>query len=218
MDLVSDGGGETTGDGEFFVGEQGILTLQGHGDVAEDEDDAHEVSVFIADGRAGVVDEEFCAIAADEDGVVGEGDDAIEALHLGDRVLERLAGGPIDDVEDLVHGEAVGVFVGPAGELLGDVVHGVDASLGVAGDDAVADGLEGRAQLLLGAEGLFGANAEDVEGLAEGAGDILQLAPGVEADDEADGGGAEHERVGHDAGLLTPAIDVLCAASSARRR
>ncbi len=118
-----------------------------HGDVAEDEDDAEEVAVFIADGSAGVVDEEFRAVTADQDGVIGKGDAVVEPLDLGDGMLERLASGLVDDVEDLVDGQFVGFVVVQPVSCWATVVHGLDASLGVAGDDAVADGLEGCAQL-----------------------------------------------------------------------
>ena len=63
----------------------------------------------------------------------------------------------------------------------------LDAAFGVAGDDSVADGGEGGAQVLLGLEELFGAAALQVERCAEGGVDGLQAVAGEEADDEADG-------------------------------
>ena len=42
VDLVRDGGGEASGDGQLLVGEQGGAGAALHGDVAEDHDDAGE--------------------------------------------------------------------------------------------------------------------------------------------------------------------------------
>ncbi len=70
------------------------------------------------------------------------------ALHLDrgaavedavDHALERGAGGLVDDVEELVDAEPLGLADGPPGALLGDRVHELDAAAVVGGDDAVGD-------------------------------------------------------------------------------
>ena len=92
VDLVGDGGGEAAGDGELLVGEQGGAGAALHGDVAEDHDDAGEFAGLVADGRAAVVDGDLGAVLADEHGVVGDADDAVEALDFGDGVFDGLRG------------------------------------------------------------------------------------------------------------------------------
>ena len=101
VNLVGDGGGEASGDGELLVGEQGGAGAALHGDVAEDHDDAGEFAGLVADGRSAVVDGDLRAILANKDGVVGDADDEVEALDLGDGVFNGQAGGLVDDVEDL---------------------------------------------------------------------------------------------------------------------
>src|ERR1035441_9245796 len=59
VNLVGDGGGEASGDGELLVGEQGGAGAALHGDVAEDHDDAGEFAGLVADGRSAVVDGEL---------------------------------------------------------------------------------------------------------------------------------------------------------------
>ncbi len=118
--------------------------------------------------------------------MVGETDDAVEPLDLGDGIFNGLAGGFVDDVEDFLDRVPRGLGCGPPGKLLGDRVHRLDVALGVAGDDRVADGLKGGAQALLRAKGLLGADAENVMRLPEVGGDLLQQAPDVDTDDEAE--------------------------------
>ncbi len=209
VDFVGDGGGEAAGDGEFFVGEEGFLRFFGEGNVAEDEDDADERAVFVADGRAGVFDVDFRAVAAGEDGVVLQACELVGAGDADDGVFEGFAGGFVDDGEDEFDGLIAGVAFGPAGELLGGVVEGLDAAFDVAGDDSVTDGAEGGAEALFRAEGLLGADAEDVVRLAEGGGDLLDEGADVKADDEADGDGGDEERNDGGADLAAPALDGL---------
>ena len=75
----------------------------------------------------------------------------------------------------------------PSGKFLGNRVHHLDLSVGVAGDDSVADGGEGGAQVLLGVEELLGAEALQVEGFLEGGGDGFEAVAGEQADEQADG-------------------------------
>ena len=103
------------------------------------------------------------SVVAEEDGVVGDADDAVEALDLGDGGFHGLAGGLVEDVEDVSRGCPAGFGLSPAGQFAGHRVHHLDASLGVAGDDSVADGGEGGAELLFGFKELFGAASEDLE-------------------------------------------------------
>ena len=193
VDFVGDGGGEAAGDGEFFGGEQSVLGLAFAGDVAEDHDDAGECAGAVADGSAAVVDVDFGAVAADEDGVVGEADDALEALDFGDGGFDELAGGFVDDVEDLFEGPVEGFGLRPAGELLGDGVEQFDAAFGVADDDAVADGGERGAEALFGLEGGLGVAAEAVEGALVGVRNAMQAADGEDADEDAGAEGEDDE-------------------------
>ena len=117
MDLVRDGGGEASGDGELFVGDQGVLGLALHGDVAKDQDDADDLALLIADRRAAVGDVHLGAVFADEDGMVGDADDAVEPLDLGDGGLHGFAGRLVDDVEDLFERLSAGLGLAPAGQL-----------------------------------------------------------------------------------------------------
>ena len=189
----------------------GFLALDGHSDVTEDEHDADEAAELVADRGTAVVDEDFASILADENGVIGEGDTGVEALDLGDRVLDGLAAGLADDLEDMLKREAQGFGGGPAGELLGYVVHGLDAAFGIAGNYSIADGLEGGAQLLFGLEGLFGAEAEDVVCLPVGVGDLLQSAAGVEPDDESDDNREDNKTGEGNSDLIPPATDIAVA-------
>ena len=102
VNLVGYRGGETPGDGELFVGEQRGAGSPLHCDIAEDHDDAREFAGFVADGGSAVVDGDFRSVLANEQGVIGDADDAIEALDLGDWIFDRLAGTLVDDGEDLV--------------------------------------------------------------------------------------------------------------------
>ena len=193
----------------FSLASRAARVLRSMGDVAEDHDDAGEFAGLVADGRAAVVDGELGAVFADQDGVVGEADDAVETLDLGDGVFDVLPGGLVDDVEDFLDRTVDGLGLEPAGELLGDDVHHLDVAVGVAGDDSVADGGERGAQVLFGLEELFGAEALQVERLAEGGGDCFEAAAGEEADDEADGDGKEDKDDDHLANLSAPLVDVV---------
>ena len=163
--------------------------------------------MLIADGRAGVFDEDLRAVAAHEDGVVLQADGLVGAGDAGDGVFERLAGGLVEDGEDEVEGLLAGLGFGPAGQLLRGVVDAEDAAFGVAGDHAVADGLEGGAKLFFRSEGLFGADAQDVVRLTEGAGDLLDQRAEVEADNQAERNGGDEERDDGGTDLLVPLLD-----------
>ena len=75
VDLVGDGGGEAAGDGQLFVGQQRVLGLALHGDVAEDHDDPGDAVGAVANGSAAVGDVQFGSVFANEDGMVAEADD-----------------------------------------------------------------------------------------------------------------------------------------------
>jgi hypothetical protein len=110
--------------------------------VAEDENDAVECAGGVMDGGAGVVNGDFRAVAAEEQGMVGEADDGAEAANLVDGGFDNVAGLFMDDAEDVAEGAADGVGLGPAGEGFGDWVHEDDLAGGLAGDDGVADTAE----------------------------------------------------------------------------
>ena len=75
----------------FSLARRAAWVLRSAVDVAEDHDDAGEGAVVVADGGAAVVDAELGAVFADEDGVVGEADDAVETLDLGDGIFDVFA-------------------------------------------------------------------------------------------------------------------------------
>ena len=204
VDLVCDGGGEASGDGQLLVGQQGGAGFHLEGDVAEDHDDAGDLAGGVADGGAAVVDGEFGAVLAQQGGVVAYGDDALQALDLDDGIFDGQAGGLVDDVEDLVEREVACLGLGPSGEFLGDGVHHLDAAFGVAGDDSIADGGKRGAQVLLGLEELFGAASLQVDGAAECGVGGLHAAARVEADEQADGERERNEQEQQMAGLPAP--------------
>jgi len=104
------------------VTQLGVLAAR-LGDVAEHQDHAEDPPLLIANRRGAVVDRDLRTILAPEHSMVGEADDLAVAEHLGDRVLDALAGGLVDDVEDLLERAALGVFARPSGELNGHRVH-----------------------------------------------------------------------------------------------
>ena len=101
----------------------------------------------------------------------------------------------------------------PAGEFLSDGVHHLDLALGVAGDDSVADGGEGGAQVLLGLEELLGAAALQVERCGgRRRRHVLEAVAGEEADDKADDQGEHNQDDEHMACLPVPLGDAVAAA------
>lgn len=141
------------------------------GDIAEDEDSADDGAGGVVDGGAAVGDVAFGAIAGDEDGMVGEGDDLVVLQGGGDGDEGGLAGFRVEDVEDIGDGASVGVGSEVASEGFGDGVHVDEVAAGIAGDDAIADGAEGGGELffaglelvLLGADAGVGAAEEEVD-------------------------------------------------------
>ena len=117
VDLVGDGGGQASGDGELLICQQRVLGLAFHGDVAEDQDDAGDAVCAVANGRAAVGDIQLCLVFADEDRMVAEADDAVQPLYLGDWIFHGLAGRLVDDMEDRLERLSLGFGLGPSGEL-----------------------------------------------------------------------------------------------------
>ena len=101
VDLMRDGGGEAAGDGKFFIGDEGLLGLACHGDVAEDEDEADDLRAFVADGGEGVVDLKLRAVLAEEEGVFAELNGVIQTLAADDGIFNGLMGLVVKDGEDL---------------------------------------------------------------------------------------------------------------------
>jgi hypothetical protein len=174
--------------------------------------DAGDLAEGVADGRAAVVDGELGAVLAQQDGVLGDADDALEALHLGDGIFDGQMGGLVDDVEDLVERKVAGLGLSPSGEFLGDQVHHLDAAFGVACDDAIAYGGKRGAQVLLGLEEIFGTAALQVDGVAKCGVGGLQTSAREEADHEADGQRQCDEKQEKMAGLPAPQGDAVLAA------
>jgi hypothetical protein len=171
------------------------------------DDDAVHLAGLVADGGGAVVDEALGAVAVEEDEVLGLVDDAIEPVDGGGGIFGGLAGLAVEDLEDGLDGLAVGVLLLPAGQLQGNVVHHADVAFVVGGDDAVADGGEGRAEGLLGGEELVGPGAEDVLRLAIGDGDVLQATPHEEADQQSGECGEQEQGDEGDADLGAPVAD-----------
>ena len=187
VNFMRDGRREAPGDGEFFGGEQSILSAALVGDVTEDHDDPGERAAAIVNGCATVVDEYFRAVAANEERVIGEADDALEALDARDGGFNRLACNFVDDAEDVFERQVEGVVLTPAGEFLGDGIEQFDATVGVADDDAVADRGKSGADALFGLECGLGVEAKGVEGSLVGVRDAVQAADGKDADEDAGG-------------------------------
>ena len=119
------------------------LALPTFGDIAKDEDDAHDLASVIVDGGGTVVDGSLAAIPGDEEGMVAESDGKPSLDDDPDRLFDRLSGRLVDDVKDLLDLLSGRLGERPAGERLGDGIEVVDAAVGVGGDDAIADGSEG---------------------------------------------------------------------------
>ena len=173
----------------FGLGEEeaafGVFVV---GEIAEDEDDAVDISVLIADGGAAVVDGDFGAVLADEEGVVGEADGDSGAEYFFDGALDGVAGVLVDDFEDVGDGFAAGFGEGPAGEGFGDGVHEGDVGVDVGDHDGVADAGEGD-----GEEVFLAACFGGVSGAAFHFGDDAEVGPDAEEEfsagaDEEDGG------------------------------
>ncbi len=60
-----------------------------------------------------------------------------------DRLFDRLSRRLVDDVKDLLDLLPDRVGERPTGQLLGDGIEVVDATVGIGGDDAIADGSKG---------------------------------------------------------------------------
>ena len=83
-------------------------------DVAEDENDADELIVFIPDRRGGVVDGPPGAVAGNEDGMIGQAGDAPRGDHLRHGTFGGLTGFLVDDVEQRQQRLADAFFLAPA--------------------------------------------------------------------------------------------------------
>ncbi len=146
-------------------------------------------------------------IFADKRSVIGETDDGIEPLDLIDRGLNTLARLLIDDVKDVFEKAAGSVCLRPASEFGSDWIHHLDAAFDVAGDNAVADGGESCAKLLLGLEDLFGSASENFERCAVCGGDRMEAAAHKETNKDSHAKGNGDERLKHVAHLAAPLAD-----------
>jgi hypothetical protein len=140
---VLEGGLEVEGLGEGAAGfrEQFEIALgaAAGGDIAKDEDDPGEPALGVMDGRAAVVDGDFRAVAAEEQGVIGETDGDAETAHFVDGTFDDDAGFFMDNAEDVFERAVEGFGLRPASERFGDRIHEDNIAAGVAGDDGVAD-------------------------------------------------------------------------------
>ena len=117
----------------------GFLGPPALADVAEDQDDAGDSPAFVEDGGAAVVDRHLAAVPGQERRVVGQPDHRAQAEHLGRGILDRLPGLLVDDVEHLGQRPPDRLRSRPAGQRFGRWVQEGHTSLGVGGDDRVAD-------------------------------------------------------------------------------
>ena len=122
------------------------------GDVAKDQDDAEDRAVLVADRGGAVVDAALAPVAGDQDRVVGETLDASFREGAQRRVFRRPAGLFVEDDEDVADGPALGLFQGPARELLGRWIEEHDPGVRVGGHHGVADAGEGDLPPLLAPE------------------------------------------------------------------
>ncbi len=116
------------------------------GDVAEDEHDAVELPVLIADRRpAVVVDRDLPPVARAQDGMVRQADHGPFPEHLRDGALDRFARRFREDPKHVIHRPAPRASCfGPSGQSLRDRVHERDTALGVGRDHGIADALQRR--------------------------------------------------------------------------
>lgn len=89
-----------------------------------------------------------CAVACDEQRVIGEPDDRAGLQDVGGRVLERLARILVDDLEDVGQRVPGGLGQRPAREAFGHLVHEPDLPRQVGRDHGIADARQGDAQQL----------------------------------------------------------------------
>ena len=76
----------------------------GHADVAKDQYRAGNRSFAVADGRDGVFDVDFMAVAADEDAVQRQSAATVQRHRFGHRVLSGDAGGGVHDMKRVGQG------------------------------------------------------------------------------------------------------------------
>ena len=117
----------------------GLLCPPPLGHVAEDQDDAGDAPAVVEDGGAAVVDGRLAAVPGQQRRVVGQPDLRTQPEDFGRRILDRLPGLLVDDVEHLDQRPPDGLRQRPAGQRFGRWVQEGDQALGVGGDDGVAD-------------------------------------------------------------------------------
>jgi hypothetical protein len=121
-------------------------------DVVEHQHAARDGAAAVADRRGRALDVDFIAVAPDQQHRPHRLDRARAADRHRQRILQRLAGLLVEGAEDLLDGAALAVLEAPAGERFGHRIDVIDDTLGIGGDDAVADALQGDLRALLLAE------------------------------------------------------------------
>ena len=109
------------------------------GRVAEDQDDSADAPPVVDDAVRTVVDGHLCAVSGQQHRVIGQSDHGAQAEYLGRRVLDRLAGLLVDDVEHLREWPSGGFPLRPSRQRLGRRVQENHPRLVVGRDDGVAD-------------------------------------------------------------------------------
>ena len=119
------------------------------GDVPKNEDHPDDIPSVVFDGRRTVVDGSLAAVSRDEESILGEPDGHPSLDDLPDRLLDRLPCRLMNDAKDLLDLLSGRVGERPSGQLLGDGIEIVHATLWVSGDHAVADAGEGNLEPLV---------------------------------------------------------------------
>src|SRR5690606_1480646 len=124
------------------------LRLALSGDVPEDEHDAEDVAVPVANRRGAVVDRSFGPVPRDEDRVVREPDDPPGLEDAPHGVVRRVSALLADDRENFLEGPSESLIGAPAGERLGDGVEKLHAARRIRDDHSVADARERHLEAL----------------------------------------------------------------------
>ncbi len=142
MDLMGNGGGQPSGDSELFTRDQCGFRAPRVGHIAKDEHDAGHFAVLAANRSSAVIDYIFLALPGNEDSVIGQADNRLQAPHLFDRILDLLPRFFVDDMEDFVERLAEDFLGCPTCERLCDCIREHNFALFVTGYDRIADRFE----------------------------------------------------------------------------
>jgi hypothetical protein len=135
-----------SGLGRVFGREHFLLGPLLLGEIAEDEHDAANTALAVADGSAAVVDRNFAAVFPNQQGVIRQTDDHAFPDHLIDRALYRRASVLVQDPKNFRRRAPYRVTQSPTSNFLGHRVHKRNTAFVVGNQDAIADAREGDAE------------------------------------------------------------------------